>query len=132
VQENLKLLTEDQVILEEPASSIRTLSSLQHIEKELSFTDQFFVEKPQEEESEKTNAKSEVQSMVTVPIHQDTSSVPPMTTLVIDLTTSQVDSPNGHALLPTSTAITTTITTTTTLPPPPLQPQHSTIDQILI
>ncbi|GJU98074.1 retrovirus-related pol polyprotein from transposon TNT 1-94 [Tanacetum coccineum] len=58
VQENLKLLTEDQ----------------------------FFVEKPQEEEPGKTNAEAEVQSMVSVPIHQDTSSVPPMTTLVIDLT----------------------------------------------
>nr|GFA90729.1 hypothetical protein [Tanacetum cinerariifolium] len=45
----------------------------------------FFLEKPQEEEPEKTNIESEVQSMVTVPIHQDTSSVPPMTTLVIDL-----------------------------------------------
>ncbi|GKA66764.1 hypothetical protein Tco_0766572 [Tanacetum coccineum] len=103
VQENLKLPTEDQ----------------------------FFIEKPQEEESEKTNAKSEVQSMVTVPIHQDTSSVPPITTLVIDLITSQADSLTGHAPLLTSTSTTTTITTTT-LPPPPLQPQHSTTDPIII
>ncbi|GJR15058.1 hypothetical protein Tco_0797710 [Tanacetum coccineum] len=44
----------------EPASSTETLSSLQNLEKELSFTDQFFVEKPQEEEPGKTNAKSEV------------------------------------------------------------------------
>ncbi|GKE75855.1 hypothetical protein Tco_1537896, partial [Tanacetum coccineum] len=62
--------------------------------------------------------------MVTVPIHQDTSSVPPMTTPVIVLTKSQSDSP-----LPTSTTTTSTITTTTTLPPPPLQ---STIDPILV
>ncbi|GJV81345.1 hypothetical protein Tco_1517215 [Tanacetum coccineum] len=129
VQENLKLLTEDQVILEEPASSTRTLSSLQNLDKELSFTDQFFVEKPQKEEPKKTNAESEVQSMVTVPIHQDTSSVPPMTTLVIDLTTSQSDSSTVHAPLPTSTA---TTTTTTTLPPPPPQPQQSTADPILL
>ncbi|GKA39795.1 hypothetical protein Tco_0732346 [Tanacetum coccineum] len=93
VQENLKLPTEDQ----------------------------FFVEKPHEEEPKKTNAESEVQSMVMIPIHQDTSSVPPMTTLVIDLTTSQSDSSTVHAPLPTSTA---TTTTTTTLPPPPPQPQH--------
>ncbi|GJZ66882.1 hypothetical protein Tco_0630122, partial [Tanacetum coccineum] len=129
--ENLKLPTEDQVILEEPASSTGTLSSLQNLEKELSFTDQFFMEKPQEEEPEKTNAESEVQSMVTVPIHQDTSSVPPMTTPVIDLTTSQSDSLTFHASLPTSTATTTTVTTTT-LPPPPLQPQQSTTDPILL
>ncbi|GKD18559.1 hypothetical protein Tco_1207717 [Tanacetum coccineum] len=124
VQENLKLPTEDQVILEEPASSSGTLSSLQNLDKDLSFTDQFFVEKPQEEEPGKTNAKAEVQSMVSVSIHQDTSSVPLMTTSVIDLTKSQSDSP-----LPTSTATTSTITTTTTLPPPPLQ---STTDPILV
>ncbi|GJW16240.1 hypothetical protein Tco_0020373 [Tanacetum coccineum] len=114
VQENLKLPTEDQVILEEPASSTGTLSSLQNLEKDLSFTDQFFVEKPHEEESRKTNAETEVQSMVSVPIHQDTFSVPPMTTLVIDLTTMQSDSP-----LPTSTTTTSIITTITSLPPPP-------------
>ncbi|GJU11772.1 hypothetical protein Tco_1134168, partial [Tanacetum coccineum] len=38
VQENLKLPTEDQVIIEEPASSTKTLSSLQNLDKELSFT----------------------------------------------------------------------------------------------
>ncbi|GKC76289.1 hypothetical protein Tco_1127063 [Tanacetum coccineum] len=86
VQENLKLLIEDHVILEEPASSTGTLSSLQNLDKDLSFTGQFFMEKPQEEEPGKTNVEAEVQSIVSVPIHQDTSSVPPMTTLVIDLT----------------------------------------------
>ncbi|GKC73908.1 E-beta-farnesene synthase [Tanacetum coccineum] len=126
VQENLKLPTEDQVILEEPASSTGTLSSLQNLDKDLSFTDQFFVEKPHEENSGKTNAETEVQSMVSVPIHQDTSSVPPMTTPVIDLTTMQSDSP-----LPTSTATTSIITTTTTIPPTP-QPQQSTTDPILV
>nr|GEW67861.1 copia protein [Tanacetum cinerariifolium] len=59
VQENLKLPTEEQVILEEPASSTGTLSYLQNLKKELSFTDQFFMEKTQEEEPEKTNAESE-------------------------------------------------------------------------
>ncbi|GJY03716.1 hypothetical protein Tco_0369656 [Tanacetum coccineum] len=122
--ENLKLLTEDQVILEEPASSTRTLSSLQNLDKDLSFTNQFFVEKPHEEEPGKTNAEAEVQSMVLVPIHQDTSLVPPMPTPVIDLMKSQYDSP-----LPTSTATTSIIIKTTTLPPPPLQ---STTDPILV
>ncbi|GJY99677.1 retrovirus-related pol polyprotein from transposon TNT 1-94 [Tanacetum coccineum] len=63
--------------------------------------------------------------MVTVPIHQDTSSVPPMTTLVIDLTTMQSDSP-----LPTSTTTTSIITITTI--PPTHQPQQSTTDLILV
>ncbi|GKF25927.1 hypothetical protein Tco_0081821 [Tanacetum coccineum] len=86
VSENLKQPSEDQVILKEPASSSGSLSSLQHLEKDLNFTCQFFMEKPQEEGPGKTNAEAEVQSMVSVPIHQDTSSVPPMTTPVIDLT----------------------------------------------
>ncbi|GKC76724.1 hypothetical protein Tco_1127498 [Tanacetum coccineum] len=59
VQENLKLPTEYQVRLEEPASSVGTLSSLLNLDKELSFADQFLVEKSQEDEPEKTNTKSE-------------------------------------------------------------------------
>ncbi|GKB96484.1 hypothetical protein Tco_0982621 [Tanacetum coccineum] len=114
VLENLKLPTKDQVILEEPASSTGTLSSLQNLDKDLSFTDKFFLEKPHEEESGKTNAKTEVQLMVLVPIHQDTSSVPLMTNPVIDLMTMQSDSP-----LLTSTTTTSIIITTTAIPPTP-------------
>nr|GEU41676.1 hypothetical protein [Tanacetum cinerariifolium] len=126
-RENLKLPSEDPVIPEEPASSTGILSSLQNLEKELNFTDQYFVEKQQKEEPEKTNAEVEVQLMVLVPIHQDTSSVPPMTTMVIDLTTSQSGSP-----LPTSTATTSAVMTTKTIPPPPPQPQQSTVDPTLV
>nr|GEV42009.1 hypothetical protein [Tanacetum cinerariifolium] len=129
VQENLKLPTEDQVILEEPASSTGTLSSLQNLDKELNFTNQFFMEKPYEEEPEKTNIESEIQSMFTVAIHQDTSSVPPMTTLVIDLTVSQPVSTTVQAPLLTSTT-TTAVTMKTTPPPSPPQPQ--TVDPTLL
>ncbi|GJX70958.1 hypothetical protein Tco_0308129 [Tanacetum coccineum] len=76
VQENLKLLTEGDVRLEEPASSARTLSSMKNLDKEFSFTDQFLIEKSQEDEQKKTNTRSGwggVQSMMMVPIHQDTS-----------------------------------------------------------
>ncbi|GKB39370.1 retrovirus-related pol polyprotein from transposon TNT 1-94 [Tanacetum coccineum] len=132
VQENLKLPTEDQVIIEEPASSTGTLSSLQNLKKELSFTNQFFVEKPQEEKLEKTNAESEVQSMVMVPIHQDTSSAYLMHSLVIDLTVSHPFSIMIHAPLPTLTTTVIATTTTTSLPPPPPQPQQSTTDPILV
>ncbi|GJX82613.1 hypothetical protein Tco_0332094 [Tanacetum coccineum] len=45
VQENLKLPTEGEVRLEEPASSAGTLSSMKNLDKDLSFTDQFLVEK---------------------------------------------------------------------------------------
>ncbi|GJW89924.1 retrovirus-related pol polyprotein from transposon TNT 1-94 [Tanacetum coccineum] len=101
---------------------------------ELSFADQFLVEKSQEDEPEKTNIESEVQSMVTVPIHQDTSSVPLMTTPVIDLKVSQPVPIAVQALLPTltATATATTTTTTTTLPPIPPQSQQGSSDSILI
>ncbi|GJR87284.1 hypothetical protein Tco_0211295 [Tanacetum coccineum] len=132
VQENLKLPTEDQVRLEKPANSVGTLSSLQNLNKEFSFTNQFLEEKSREDEPEKTNTKSEVQSMVMVPIHQDTSSVPLMTTPVIDLTVSQPVSTTVQAPLPTSTTMVTAITTTTSLLPPLTQPQHASSDSILI
>nr|GEY36911.1 reverse transcriptase domain-containing protein [Tanacetum cinerariifolium] len=132
VQENLKLPTEDQVILEEPTCSTRTLSSLHNLDKELSFTNQFFIEKPHEDEPKKTKTKSEVQSMVKFPIHQETSSVPPMTTLVINLIVSQPVSTSIQALLPTSTTTTISVTTTPALPPPPPQPQQSTTDPTLL
>ncbi|GJT43745.1 hypothetical protein Tco_0952460 [Tanacetum coccineum] len=52
-------------------------------------------QKPHEEESGKTNAETEDQSMVSVPIHQDTSSVPLMTTplsqAVDEIVTDAVD-----------------------------------------
>nr|GEW28380.1 putative mitochondrial protein [Tanacetum cinerariifolium] len=79
------------------------------------------------EEPGKTNVEAEVQSMITVPIYQNISSVPPITTLVIDLTTSQSGSP-----LITSTATTSAVMTTTTISPPPPQPQQSTADPTLV
>ncbi|GKE09472.1 hypothetical protein Tco_1413023, partial [Tanacetum coccineum] len=132
VQENLKLPTEDQVRLEEPVNSAGTLSSLKNLDKEFSFTNKFLEEKSQEDKPEKTNTESKVQSMVMVPIHQDTSSVPLMTTPVIDLTISQPVSTTVQAPLPTSTAMVITITTTTSLLPPPTQPQKASSDSILI
>nr|GEX07031.1 retrovirus-related Pol polyprotein from transposon TNT 1-94 [Tanacetum cinerariifolium] len=68
----------------EPASSLGTLSSLQHLTKDLSFGDLFFNDKPSEADNEKTNIETEAESMVSVTIQQDTSSIPPMTTPHID------------------------------------------------
>ncbi|GKC27363.1 hypothetical protein Tco_1034657 [Tanacetum coccineum] len=93
--------------------------------------DEFFNDKPSEAENKKTTAETEDESMVSVTIQQDSSAIPPMTTLEIDLI-SRPDSPNVHRSLPaTTTAIATATTTTTILPPPP-QPQQSTTDSILI
>nr|GEX21747.1 hypothetical protein [Tanacetum cinerariifolium] len=63
VQENLKLTVEEQVLLEEPPSSSGTLSSLQHLSKDLIFGDLFFSDKPSKADNDKATAETEVESM---------------------------------------------------------------------
>nr|GEX31667.1 hypothetical protein [Tanacetum cinerariifolium] len=123
VQENLKLTVEKQVLLEEPTSSSGTLSSLQHLSKDISFGDLFFNDKPLEADIDKANAKTKVKSMVSITIQQDMSSIPPMTSPIIDLT-SRPESPKVHQEFK-ATVTKTTTTTTTTLPPPPDQQQRT-------
>nr|GEW73210.1 ribonuclease H-like domain-containing protein [Tanacetum cinerariifolium] len=125
VQENLKLTVEEQVLLEEPASSSGTLSSLQHLSKDISFGDLFFSDKPSEADNDKTTAETKVESIVSVTIQQDMSSIPLMTSPIIDLT-SRPESPKVHQQFKATTTETTTTTTTTTLPPPPPQQQSTT------
>nr|GFB46062.1 hypothetical protein [Tanacetum cinerariifolium] len=73
VHGNFKLTVEEQVILEEPTSSTGTLSSLQHLAKDLSFCDLIFNDKPSEADNEKTTTETKAESMVSVTIQQDTS-----------------------------------------------------------
>nr|GFC49753.1 hypothetical protein [Tanacetum cinerariifolium] len=60
VQENLKLVVEEPVLLEEPASSSGTLSSLQHLSRDFTFGDQFFSDKPSDADK---SVETEVESM---------------------------------------------------------------------
>nr|GEV32740.1 hypothetical protein [Tanacetum cinerariifolium] len=106
-----------------------TLSSLQHHTKDLSFGDLFFNDKPSKANNDKATAKTEAESMVSVTIQQDMSSIPPMTTPTIDLT-SRPESPKVHQLKATTTE--TTTTTTTTLLPLPYQQQQSTIEAMMM
>nr|GEV26646.1 integrase, catalytic region, zinc finger, CCHC-type, peptidase aspartic, catalytic [Tanacetum cinerariifolium] len=127
VQENIKLAIEEQVLLEEPASSSGTLSSLQHLSRDFSFGDQFFSDKPLEVDK---NAKTEVESMVNVPIQQALSSISLQTSPIIDLS-SRPESPKAHRQFKATTTNTTTTTTTTTLPPPQA-PQQSTTEAMMV
>nr|GEV46543.1 copia protein [Tanacetum cinerariifolium] len=95
--------------------------SLKHTTEE-----HFLYDKPTDEEPGKANVETKVESMVTVPIHQDSSTVPPLSTTVIDLIQPKPLSPHIQEQIFT----TTTATTTTTLPPPPPQ-QQSTTDSAL-
>nr|GEV13746.1 E-beta-farnesene synthase [Tanacetum cinerariifolium] len=106
-----------QVDEEEPASSSGTLSSLQHLSRDISFGDQFFGDKPSNADK---NAETEVESMVNVPIQQALSSISLMTSPIVDLT-SRPESPKVHRQFKA-----TTTDTTTTLPPPQAQQQSTT------
>nr|GEU74761.1 uncharacterized mitochondrial protein AtMg00810-like [Tanacetum cinerariifolium] len=68
VQENLKLIVKEHVILKEPASLTGTLSSLQHLVKDLNFGDLFFNDKPSKADNEKTTTETEAESMMSVTI----------------------------------------------------------------
>nr|GEU57911.1 E-beta-farnesene synthase [Tanacetum cinerariifolium] len=95
------------------------------------FRDQFFNDKPSEVDNEKTITETNVESMVSVTIHQDTSIIPPMTSPMIDLI-SRPNSPNDHRPLPATTTATAITTMTITTHPLPPQPQQGTTDSILI
>ncbi|GJR27479.1 hypothetical protein Tco_1103711 [Tanacetum coccineum] len=83
------------------------------------FGDQFFIDKPTEEESDKANMETKVESMVTFLIHQASSSVPLLSTPVIDITPPKHVSPPIQE--PIFTATTTTTPITLPLPTPPQQ-----------
>ncbi|GKD70470.1 hypothetical protein Tco_1324560, partial [Tanacetum coccineum] len=126
VHESLKHTTEEHVFLENPPSSSGTLSSMKNLDDAFTFGDQFIDDKPTKEETDKANVESEVESMVTIPIHQASSSAPPLSTPIIDLTPPKPVSPPAQE--PVFTA--TTATTTTLLPPPPLQQQSTTVPEL--
>nr|GEY59071.1 hypothetical protein [Tanacetum cinerariifolium] len=88
-------------------------------------------DKPLEADNEKATAEIEAESMVYVTIQQDTSSIPPMTTPIIDLT-SRTESPKVHQLLKATSIETKTTTTTTKIHPPPSQQQQSTTDFMMM
>ncbi|GJX16668.1 hypothetical protein Tco_0217500 [Tanacetum coccineum] len=102
----------------EPASSNGTMFLYKIWDKDLQLHNQFLAEKSHPDEPEKTNNETEVQSMVTVPIHQDTSSVPLMTMPVFDLTVYQLASTTIQPSILTSTAMVTTTDNNNNFPPP--------------
>ncbi|GJX54152.1 hypothetical protein Tco_0282521 [Tanacetum coccineum] len=91
---------------------------LKNLEDAYAIGDQFINDKSTDDEPGKLNVKAEVVSMVTVPIYQASSLVPPLLTLVIDLSLSKPASSTTKAPIFTAT---TSTTTTHPLPPPPQQ-----------
>ncbi|GJY27489.1 hypothetical protein Tco_0403256 [Tanacetum coccineum] len=123
IHESLKLPADEHVILEDPLSSSRTLSSMKNLDDTYTFGDQFFNDKSTEDEPGKLNVEAEVVSMVTVLIFQANTSVPPLSTPVIEISSPISSSPPVHASIITATIMTTS---TTLALPPPLPTQSST------
>ncbi|GJY25002.1 hypothetical protein Tco_0399728 [Tanacetum coccineum] len=125
VHESSKHTIEEHVHIENPLSSSGTLSSMKNLDDACTFGDQFLNDKPTKEEPGKANVETEVESMVTVPFHQASSSAPPLSTPIIDLTPPKPVSP------PAQEPVFTATTTTTPLLSPPPPPQQSTTDPVL-
>ncbi|GJS13643.1 hypothetical protein Tco_0408115 [Tanacetum coccineum] len=85
VHESLKLTTEEEVHIENPPSSSGTLSSMKNLEDAFTFGDQFLNDKSTKEVLGKANVETEVESMVIVPIHQASSSIPLLSNPIINL-----------------------------------------------
>nr|GEU49207.1 hypothetical protein [Tanacetum cinerariifolium] len=122
VHESLKHTDEEHVHLENPPSSTGTLFSMKNLDN-FNFDDQFFNDKPTEVEPDKAIMETEFEYMVTVLIHQASSSIPPVSTPVIDITPPKLVSSTTQA--PIFTVTTTTTTTTLPLPLPPQQQSSS-------
>ncbi|GKD06741.1 hypothetical protein Tco_1181715 [Tanacetum coccineum] len=120
VLESLKFLVDEHVILEDPLSSTWTLSSMKNMEDAYAIGDKFINDKSTDDEPGKLNVEAEVISMVTIPIYQASSFVPPLSTTVTDLL------PPKPASSTTQTPIFIATKTTTTSPLPPPQQQQST------
>nr|GEV94765.1 retrotransposon protein, putative, unclassified [Tanacetum cinerariifolium] len=95
----------------------------ENLEDNFTFSDQFLNDKPMKEEPGKANVETKLESMVTVLIHQASSSVHPLFIPVINLTPLKPVSP----LVQEPVFIAKTVKTTT-LPLPPPSQQQSTIN----
>ncbi|GJW64435.1 hypothetical protein Tco_0116319 [Tanacetum coccineum] len=124
VHESLKFPADEHVILEDPLSSFANLSSIKNLDDAYNIGDQFIDDKSTEDELGKLNVESEIVYMVSVPVYQADTSVPPLSTLVIEISSPISSSHPVHAPI----IIATTVTTSTTLALPPPPPTQSSTD----
>ncbi|GKB03948.1 hypothetical protein Tco_0832091 [Tanacetum coccineum] len=78
VHENLKLITDKQVIDDKPESHSGSMSSMKNLDDTFNFGDQFLHDNPTEDDQEKSKAREESDSTIPDPSHQTESSTPPV------------------------------------------------------
>ncbi|GJW25058.1 hypothetical protein Tco_0038869 [Tanacetum coccineum] len=77
VHENLKLITDERVIDDNPESHSGSMSSMKNLEDTDNFGDQFLYDKPTEDDQEKSKVVDESDSTIPDPSHQTVTSTPP-------------------------------------------------------
>ncbi|GJT08119.1 hypothetical protein Tco_0842581 [Tanacetum coccineum] len=110
VHENLKLITDERVIKDNPESHSGSMSSMKNLEDTDNFGDQFLYDKPTEDDQEKSKVVDESDSTIPDPSHQTVMSTPPVITPITDFS-----SPKPSSLFTPPPINTEAITITTSL-----------------
>ncbi|GKG25542.1 hypothetical protein Tco_0398688, partial [Tanacetum coccineum] len=84
VHENLKLITDERVIEENPESHPGSMSSMKNLDDTYNFGDQFLYDKPTEDDQEKSKVVDESDSTIPDPSHQTVTSTPPVIAPITD------------------------------------------------
>ncbi|GKA24496.1 hypothetical protein Tco_0710529 [Tanacetum coccineum] len=92
VHENLKLITDERVIEDNPESHSGSMSSMKNLEDTDNFGDQFLYDKPTEDDQEKSKVVDESDSTIPDPSHQTVTSTPPVIAPVTDFSSPKPSS----------------------------------------
>ncbi|GJV37583.1 hypothetical protein Tco_1410060 [Tanacetum coccineum] len=110
VHENLKLITDERVIEDNPESHSGSMSSMKNLEDTDNFGDQFLYDKPTEDDQEKSKVVDESDSTLPDPSHQTITSTPPVIAPVTEFSSPKPSSLVTPPLINTeATTITTSI-----------------------
>nr|GEX42419.1 copia protein [Tanacetum cinerariifolium] len=105
VHESLKFSADEHVFVENLIRLTETLSLMKNQEDAFAIGDQFINDKSTKDEPEKPNVEAKVVSMVTVPIYQESYSVPPMSTLILVIDLSPPKSVSSTTQAPKLSAL---------------------------
>ncbi|GKD77097.1 hypothetical protein Tco_1339718, partial [Tanacetum coccineum] len=108
VHENLKLITDERVIEENPESHSGSISSMKNLNDTYNFGDQFLYDKPTEDNQEKSKVIEESDSTIPDPSHQTVTSTPPIIAPFTDVSSIK---PSSLVSPPPISTQATTITT---------------------
>ncbi|GJU92697.1 hypothetical protein Tco_1317453 [Tanacetum coccineum] len=108
VHENLKLITDERVIEENPESHSGSMSSMKNLDDTDNFGDQFLYDKPTEDDQEKSKVIKESDCTIPDPSHQTVTSTPSVISPFTDVSSTKSSS------LVTPPPINTEATTITT------------------